>query len=110
SSEAEAASGGDVPFADVIPLTTHDLDLYWSQLLTSYTPVDDVLLVDLRGTLPRCGGRRVTRAQIAGTIFYCIDTNEIISDVDLLHEVYDDSGDFGMAVLIAEEWGVALQH
>jgi predicted metalloprotease len=110
SSDAEAAAGGDVPFKDVIPLTTHDLDLYWSQLLTSYTPVQDVLLVDPRGTLPRCGGTRVARGQIADTIFYCIDSNEIMGDENLLHEVYDNSGDFGVAVLIAQEWGVALQH
>ena len=79
-------------------------------ILTDFTPVADVILLDPTRRLPRCGSTRVTRADIEDTIFYCIDNNEIWSDENLLFDVYDNSGDFGVAVLLAEEWAVAIQH
>ncbi|MEX2100149.1 MAG: hypothetical protein WEB19_01930 [Acidimicrobiia bacterium] len=110
TSEQEAATRGDVPFEDVFPITFDDLEKYWALLLSDFTPVANVRLVDPRGSLPRCGTTRITRADIQDTIFYCIPDNEIVSDENLLLTVYDNSGDFGVAVLIAEEWAVAIQH
>jgi predicted metalloprotease len=109
SSEAEAATGGDVAFEDIFPLTFDDLGKYWSSLLRGVTPVDDIILVNLNRPLPRCGTTKLTRQDIEDTIFYCIDDNVIMSDENLLTGVYQSSGDFGVAVLIAEEWAVAIQ-
>ncbi len=109
SSEEEAATGGDVPFEDVFPLAFDDLGKYWASLLRGVKPVDDIILVNVRRPLPRCGSTKLTRADIDETILYCRDDNVIMSDGNLLAGVYDSSGDFGVAVLIAEEWAVAIQ-
>ena len=98
-----------MPFEDVFPLAFDDLGKYWASLLRGVTPVDDIILVNVRKPLPRCGTTKLTRADIEDTIFYCRDDNVIMSDGDLLAGVYDSSGDFGVAVLIAEEWAVAIQ-
>ena len=65
--------------------------------------------VPTRSPLPRCGTHKVTRQEIVDTIFYCVDDNVIMSDLNLLTGVYENSGDFGVAVIIAEEWAVAIQ-
>ncbi len=109
SSEAEAATGGDVAFGDIFPLVFDDLGKYWSSLLRSFTPVEDVILVNLKRPLPRCGTTKLTRTDIQDSILYCPDDNVIMSDQSLLTGVYQTSGDFGVAVLLAEEWAVAIQ-
>jgi predicted metalloprotease len=109
SSQAEAATGGDVAFEDIFPLTFDDLAKYWSGLLRTVTPVDDIILVNPSRPLPRCGTTKLTRNDIVDTIFYCQPDNVILSDQNLLAGVYRSSGDFGVAVLIAEEWAVAIQ-
>ena len=50
------------------------------------------------------------RAQAVDGIAYCGTTSTIAYDHRLLPAVYQRSGDFGVAVVIAAEWAVAMQQ
>ena len=101
--------GGDLPYREVIPQTAHDLDVYWSGLLTDYRSVQHITPYDPTKVRPACGGQKMTKAQAVDGIAYCPETRTIVYDRDLLPDVYHRSGDFGVAVVLASEWAVAMQ-
>ena len=105
----DAQRGGDLPYREVIPATAEDLDAYWSGLLTDYESVQHITPFDPDETLPVCDGQKLTRAQAVNGIAYCGSTGTIAYDHRLLPDVYERSGDFGVAVVIAAEWAVAMQ-
>jgi predicted metalloprotease len=107
---SDAARGGDLPYRDVIPITADDLDAYWSGLLDDYQPVEHVSAFDPAVALPVCDGKKLPRAQAVGGIAFCGETRTIAYDRSLLPDVYRRSGDFGVAVVIAAEWAVAMQQ
>ena len=106
----DAQRGGDLPYREVIPATAEDLDAYWSGLLTDYEAVQHITPFDPDETLPVCDGQKLTRAQAVNGIAYCGSTGTIAYDHRLLPDVYERSGDFGVAVVIAAEWAVAMQQ
>jgi predicted metalloprotease len=108
--QADFDRGGDVPFRDVIPLTAEDLDKYWSGLLSDYQTVEHVSAYDPDKALPVCNGEELPRAQAVNGIAYCGENRTIAYDRRLLPDVYERSGDFGVAVVIAAEWAVAMQQ
>jgi predicted metalloprotease len=108
--EGDAQRGGDLPYDDVIPVTAADLDAYWSTLLSDYQPVEHITPFDPDRALPVCDGQRLPRSQAVNGIAYCGETRTITYDRALLPDVYDRSGDFGVAVVIAAEWAVAMQQ
>jgi predicted metalloprotease len=102
--------GGDLPYRKVIPLTADDLDAYWSGLLTDYRSVEHITPFDPDRALPVCNGQKLPRSQAVNGIAYCGETRTIAYDRRLLPSVYQRSGDFGVAVVIAAEWAVAMQQ
>jgi predicted metalloprotease len=110
SNAADAQHGGDLPYRDVIPATAADLDAYWSGLLTNYVSVQHIKPFDPDRALPVCDGQKLSRAQAVNGIAYCGATGTIAYDHRLLPAVYERSGDFGVAVVIAAEWAVAMQQ
>ena len=107
---ADAQRGGDLPYRDVIPATAEDLDAYWSGLLSDYQSVQHISAFDPEKTLPLCDGQKLPRSQAVNGIAYCGETRTIAYDRRLLPDVYERSGDFGVAVVIAAEWAVAMQE
>ncbi len=106
----DAGRGGDLPYRDVIPATAEDLDTYWSGLLSDYQSVEHISAFDPDKTLPVCDGQKLPRSQAVNGIAYCGETRTIGYDRALLPDVYQRSGDFGVAVVIAAEWAVAMQQ
>jgi predicted metalloprotease len=106
----DASRGGDLPYRQVIPLTAEDLDAYWSGILSDYQSVERITPFDPQRALPVCNGKRLPRAQAVNGIAYCGQTRTIAYDHRLLPDVYQRSGDFGVAVVIAAEWAVAMQQ
>jgi predicted metalloprotease len=106
----DAASGGNLPYREVIPATAQDLDAYWSGLLSDYQSVEHIVAFDPNQTLPVCNGQKLPRAQAVDGIAYCGENRSIAYDRTLLPDVYQRSGDFGVAVVIAAEWAVAMQQ
>jgi predicted metalloprotease len=113
SSEAEAQSGGDVPAADVIPLTVDLLNEFYSQVEPKYTPltVDDVYAFDSTKprTIPRCGGTRPEVKIVRNRVYFCIDDEYVAFDEPFLQQIYDEIGDFGVSTLIANPWATHVQ-
>jgi predicted metalloprotease len=110
SDQADFDRGGDLPYRQVIPVTAEDLDAYWSGLLTDYQSVEHISPFDPARALPVCNGERLPRSQAVNGIAYCGETRTIAYDHRLLPSVYERSGDFGVAVVIAAEWAVAMQQ
>jgi predicted metalloprotease len=102
--------GGNLPYRDVIPVTADDLDAYWSGLLSDYQSVEHISAFDPNQALPVCDGQKLPRSQAVNGIAYCGETRTIAYDRRLLPDVYQRSGDFGVAVVIAAEWAVAMQQ
>lgn len=107
---ADARRGGDLPYREVIPATAEDLDAYWSGLLSDYESVRHIKPYDPDRALPVCDGQKLKRAEAVNGIAYCGATGTIAYDHRLLPAVYERSGDFGVAVVIAAEWAVAMQR
>jgi predicted metalloprotease len=102
--------GGDLPYRDVIPTTAADLDAYWSALLSDYRSVEHITAFDPDRALPVCKGQKMPRAQAVNGIAYCTENRTIVYDHRLLPDVYQRSGDFGVAVVLGAEWAVAMQQ
>jgi predicted metalloprotease len=102
--------GGDLPYRQVIPVTAEDLDAYWSRLLSDYRSVEHITPFDPDRALPVCNGEELPRSQAVDGIAYCTENRTIAYDQHLLPDVYRRSGDFGVAVVIAAEWAVAMQQ
>ena len=109
-SAGDARNGGNLPYKDVIPATAEDLDAYWSGLLTDYQSVQHISAYNPDRALPVCDGQKLSRAAAVNGIAYCGASSTIAYDRRLLPAVYARSGDFGVAVVIAAEWAVAMQQ
>ena len=117
SSQAELDSGGDLPYDDIAPLITTDLEAYWTLVLPEvygleWTPLAAYgpYYVSEPDTLPACGDEDVDAEEYAGNAFYCpADDYVAWDDEELMPELYDNFGDFAVALVIAHEWGHAVQ-
>jgi hypothetical protein len=113
SDEQEAASGGNLPAEDVIPLTVDMLNDFYSQVEPSYVPktVDDIYSFDAdnKNDLPSCGGTVQPVKAVDNRVFYCIDDGNFGFDEPYVQHVYDDIGDFGVAALLANPFATYVQ-
>jgi predicted metalloprotease len=113
SDEQEAASGGNLPAEDVIPLTVDMLNDFYNQVEPAYVEktLDDIFSYDAgeRSDLPSCGGVRQAAKVVNDRVFYCIDDGRFGFDGPYLDHVYNDIGDFGVAALIANPFATYVQ-
>jgi predicted metalloprotease len=112
-SRADARQGGNVPAADVIPLTVDLLNDFYSQVEPEYSPLStrDITSFDSseRASIPKCGSSRPEVEAVKNRVFYCLDDGYIAFDEPFLQDVYDQIGDFGVATLIANPWATYVQ-
>jgi predicted metalloprotease len=115
SNFADWASRGTSPYESVINAAPHDLEDYWSKAYPALTgnpwkPVAGLKPFD-PAQPPTCGGQ-----PMAGqTMFYCEAEDYIAWDnTKAMPQIYKDSGDamgnsgdFGVAVMLATEYGRA---
>jgi predicted metalloprotease len=113
--EQDAASGGNVDAALVLPITVDLLTDFYGQVEPAYAgnelTLDDIYSYDSGGSesqLPECGGP-LDVEEITNRVFYCIDEGYVGFDEPYLQHVYDDIGDFGVATLIANVWATYVQ-
>jgi predicted metalloprotease len=122
-SRADRASGGNYPYD---PFTDQqgneqpgapefaagDLNAYFEESadeagLTFSAPT--VLAIDASSP-PECGSERLSTDDVAETVVYCAADNYVGYDDEFTRDVYDEIGDFGVATLLAHEWGAAAQE
>ena len=117
TSQEDFDSGGDLPYDDIAPLITFDLDQYWALVLPDIYGIEWTPLAAYGpyypsepDSLPPCGDERVSAEDYAGNAFYCPADDYIAwDDEGLMPELYDSFGDFAVALVIAHEWGHAVQ-
>ncbi|MGV9664211.1 neutral zinc metallopeptidase [Nocardia niigatensis] len=109
-SAADAASGGNASYDQVVQLAPVDLEDYWSAVYPAlfsapWKPVRQVLGFDPRRA-PSCGGSPTD----SYSLFYCVPDNFIGYDgVRTMPEFYDEGGDFAVATLLATQYGLAVE-
>jgi predicted metalloprotease len=113
----EFESGGDLPFDEIAPLMSLDLEEYWTgampilygQEWQPLAALGSYTLSDLT-SLPSCGNEDLDTDFYDGNAFYCPADDYIAwDDEGLMRPVYDAFGDFAVALIIAHEWGHAVQ-
>lgn len=111
--DADAASGGDVPASEVIPLAVELLNDFYGQVEPAYVPltVADIYEFDSRKpkTIARCGRTTPDRKTVENRVYYCIDDDYLAFDQPFLQRIYDEIGDFGVATLLANPWATRVQ-
>ncbi|MGW4246251.1 neutral zinc metallopeptidase [Nocardia sp. NPDC004722] len=109
-SAADAASGGNASYDQVVALAPVDLEDYWAavypELFTKpWLPVRQVVGFDPKRA-PTCGGA----ATGSYSLFYCVPDNFIGYDgVQAMPEFYAEGGDFAVATLLATQYGLAVE-
>jgi predicted metalloprotease len=106
---ADAASGGNAPYDDVINGVPADLEDYWSQVFPDlagkpWTPLQPVRAFDPNEP-PTCGGQPTT----GYLLFYCVPDDYVgFDNVTGMPQIYMQGGDFAVATLIATQYGLAV--
>ena len=108
-----------VPITDIdtiIDLTIQDLEYWWSLELpavfgTEYEPVSSFGGYHVsEGDIPSCGGP-LTREEFEANAFYCGLNDSVQWDVEnLMVPLFQEFGDFTVALVLAHEWGHAVQQ
>ena len=113
TSEEEIATGGNLPYEDAIDLATTDLNAYWTALAGQagfdFEPVQDVVRFSEETAMPECGGEQYSEDEALQKIFFCVDDNYVAWDDLYFEEVNNEIGDFGLGVLIAQQWSISAQ-
>ncbi|MEL4317934.1 neutral zinc metallopeptidase [Leifsonia sp. YIM 134122] len=88
------------------------VDTFWSDHFADfyeggdpYTPPSDFIPY-IESDLPTCGGEQLE----PGNAFYCVPDNTILWDQDLMDYLYTEGGDSVVYLVIAHEWGHAIQE
>lgn len=108
-------SGGNAPFEEVEQLTIDDLEDYWSIVLpgqfgVDWTPITSFERYDPAVSVPPCGDTDLPAEAYEGVAFYCVPADYIGWDeANLMPKLYNDIGDFAMAVIIGNQYSLAAQ-
>jgi predicted metalloprotease len=101
---------------DLVEITVADLEVYWAHAMPLVwgiqyeSPSFAGGYHIARGDVPECGGP-LDRTQYEFNAFYCRIDDSIQWDMDLLMaSLYEEYGDFTVALVLAHEWGHAIQQ
>ncbi len=108
----------ELSLADTVELTRLDLERYWSAQLPDLYGVAFTPVAAFRGyrpsdtgSLPRCDGNRPVPEDYLDNAFYCPGDDIIAWDAEsLFPTLYDTYGDFAVALVLAHEYGHAIQE
>jgi predicted metalloprotease len=112
-------TGGFVPITDmetIIDLSIQDLEIFWADQMpdtwgVGYTPITQIgPYFNSQGDIPECGGPLPQEAFV-GNAFYCSLNDSVRWDAeDLMAPLFQEFGDFTVALVMAHEWGHAVQE
>jgi predicted metalloprotease len=104
---------GEAADCGLASLLEADLNVYYEtlfeQLGKTWTPIDDLVLVDPAGEGISCGGETLSGDELRGAAVYCVDENvAVIDGAGLTGELYE-IGDFAFGTEVARLWAIAAQ-
>ncbi len=112
---SDQLSGGNLPYLtsdegdDIFDLMPADLELFWEFAFTeevgTWDPIDGSVVTFSDGDALPCGDNDVDLLA-----FYCATDDYIGIETDTsVRQLYDEFGDFGPGVIIAAQYGFAIQ-
>jgi predicted metalloprotease len=104
-------------YTSTVKLAIADIQAYWKKTFpriygAKYVPVPANRIIAARPgvVLPRCQGQRLAYKDAEGNAFYCFRSNFVVyDDAELFPQLFHDFGDFSIALVLAHEWGHAIQ-
>ncbi len=106
----------DLPLAETAPLLIGALEIFWSIVYPElfgvpWVPVSDAIPYrPSSGTFPSCGGFTADRTFYEDRAFYCEAEDYVAWDDErLFPDLYAEIGDFAIGLILANEWGRAVQ-
>jgi predicted metalloprotease len=104
-------------YEKTVALALTDIQEYWGQTFPDlygdrYTPIPKKRIIAARPgvALPKCQGHKLTYSDAENNAFYCFRSNYIAyDDQALFPQLFHDFGDFSIALVLAHEWGHAIQ-
>lgn len=111
-SSADVQSGGNLPFADVIPRMSANLDTFWTKTFQAAGQSWNALAGGLKafpsgGPYPTCGNS-TAGTKLEGKVVYCPTGDFVAYDSDLMSQLYD-IGDYAMGIAFGDAWADAAQ-
>lgn len=108
----------ELSLADTVELTRLDLERYWAVELPDLYGLAFTPVAEFRGyrpsnaaSLPPCDGERGAPEDYFDNAFYCPSDDIISWDAEFLFPtLYDTYGDFAVALVLAHEYGHAIQE
>jgi predicted metalloprotease len=112
-----AASAGQAAYHQAIHDAVTAIQAYWRREFPDlygdrYVPLPPahVYAAAPGVSLPRCQGHKLTYHDASDNAFYCFDDNFVVyDDAKLFPQLYRDYGGFAVALVLAHEWGHAIQ-
>jgi predicted metalloprotease len=109
--------GGDLPYAETAPLLADALESFWAIAYpdvfgSPWTPVGErIPYLPSSGSFPACGGVTLDASFYEANAFYCSDDDFVAWDDEVLFpSLYTEIGDFAIGLVLANEWGRAVQQ
>ncbi len=115
TAEDDPTQGGDLPYEEAAPLLIDALETFWSIVYPDvfggeWVPVSNVIPYDPDGEVPACGGFVGQDDFYRGNAYYCAADDFVAWDnVGLFPGLYTEIGDFAIGLVLADEWGRAVQ-
>ena len=116
SASAGPSTVDELAYDDVAPKMIASIDAFWTQQLPDvygreYQTLDQgVFPLGPGDEAPGCDAPSTVYEDVAGNAFYCPDGDFIVyDDADLFPNLYTKFGPFVIGVVLAHEWGHAIQ-
>jgi predicted metalloprotease len=111
------AAGRSTPYQKVLAAAITGLQTWWRDEFPTlygddYQPIPRSRIIAARPgvQLPACQGHRTRYADVRGNAFYCLKSNFIAyDDAFLMPKLAQTFGTFSGALMLAHEWGHAIQ-
>lgn len=114
------SGGGQAPrtegYEKLLKLALKDIEAYWTDEFPKlygkpYKPVSEIIAAGPGSRLPKCSRDDSGRYdEVEGNAFYCLGGNFVVyDDAELFPQLYRDFGAFSIALVLAHEWGHAIQ-
>ena len=105
----------DLPYNDTADLIIQTLEIFWGIVYPEvfggeWTPVAQAIPYDPAGDVPSCGGFVPPADFYENNAFYCAAENFVAWDeANLFPALYEQIGDMAIGLVLANEWGRAVQ-
>ena len=106
------------PYLETVDLSIADIQDFWSNQMPKAfgqefqkIPTSKIFAYNSATPPPACGpGEQPSYEALAGNAFYCSEEQFIaFDDENLFPQLYEKYGSYGVAMVLAHEWGHAVQ-